>query len=638
MTEPSNTPIANRIFFTLGSVLMILMVLYFGKPVLLPIALSVLLAFILNPLVKSLERLRLGRIVSVLIASSLSFAIIGLAMWSLASQVQKLAIDLPNHQHEIQNKIDSFKTSDDSTVGKLSSMFRELLNPEAGPSLPSDESDNNNASGINNKTDPVSESSQPNKISLAGPEGVYVVRQPEGAPGSFATATAILLPILEPLAMTALVVVLVIFLLIRREDVRYRMITLMGDSALTGTTRLMRDAAERVSKYLLNLLMVNAAFGIWFGVGLYLLDVPYAPLWGFLTLCFRFIPFIGSPASLLLPLAISVATSTGWSQPIIVLIFFSISELVTANIIEPVLFGKTTGLTPIALLVAVLFWTWVWGPIGLLLSTPLTVCLVVLGQHIPQLRSLKVLLAEQPALDARLQYFQRLLAGDAHEAKRVLTSHYEEFGIEKTFDRVIVPALHWARRERERESIKPDEEDFIWRSTEEAIASLVKSTAVDEELANGDAAVTVAPPLQVYAHPVHHESEQIALTMLQNLIGKSCDFFTSNTRKLPTRAVSEITTSQPDVVVLSIVPPGGIPQVKFLCREIRDANPDLCIIVAYFDKVKKYDELLVSLRKDGASYLTTSLSQTMKQIEMVAETKRAEQPPATEPITAPQLG
>ena len=453
------------------------------------------------------------------------------------------------------------------------------------------------------------------------PEPVFVVREPISAPNSLDTASAILLPIVQPLGISALVVVLVMFLLIRREDVRYRTISLMGDSALTGTTRLMRDAAERVSKYLLSLLGVNAAFGLWFGLGLYFLGVPYAPLWGFLTLCFRFIPFVGSPASVLFPLLISVASSSGWTQPIWVLIFFGVSELVTANIIEPVLFGKTTGLTPIALLIAALFWTWVWGPIGLLLSTPLTVCMVVLGQHIPQLRSLKVLLAEQPILDAKLQYFQRLLAADEVEGTRIFTDYAAKMGRQKAFDEVIVPALQWTRRERERDSISPEEENFIWKTTQDAIKiePAADSAESKDQQPSEQNKVASQQRLNVYGHPVHHESELIALTMLKELINTDCDVFLSSTKKLPSKVIDEIEAAQPDVVVLAIVPPGGIPQVKFMSNEIRLRCPDTITIVAYLSKVDDYDHLLVDLRTKGASYLTTSLGQTINQIRMVHE-------------------
>ena len=633
MNEPNSTLIAPKLFYGLGSSLMILAVLYFGKPVLLPIALSVLLAFILNPLVKSLEQFRLGRTLSVLIASGLAFALIASAGWALASQVRHLAADLPNHQQEIKKKIDAFKTSESSTYGRLTVMFEELFPKPSQNRRP-----------FSQRTSPSSEKQKSNKIASStlppsaknGEEGegkvatpspvkaepapVFVVRQPLASSSSVDTAISILTPIIEPLGVAALVVVLVMFLLLRREDVRYRTIALMGDSALTGTTRLMRDAAGRVSRYLLSLLSVNAAFGLWFGMGLYLLGVPYAPLWGFLTLCFRFIPFVGSPASVLFPLMISVATSNGWSQPMWVLIFFSASELITANIIEPILFGKTTGLTPIALLVAVLFWTWVWGPVGLLLSTPLTVCLVVLGQHVPHLRSLKVLLAEQPTLDAKLQYFQRLLAKDETEGQRVFAKFAKVEGLEKAFDEVIVPTLCLTRRERERGNISPEEEDFILSATQDTIATeTLKTIKLSSKPADEVNADLVEGRLNIYAHPVHNESEEIALSMLGSLIESDCDIYLSNTKKLPSKVIDEIESAQPDAVVLTIVPPGGVPQVKYMCNEIRLRCPNLCIVVAYLGKTKNYDDMLVDLRKEGATYMTTSLGQTINQIKMLQD-------------------
>ena len=593
-----------HLFFSLGSVLMILGLLYFGKPVLVPVALSVLLAFILSPLVEVLNKGGLGRLPSVLLASGLTFAIIGASSWGLFSQLKRLAIDLPNHKQEIQTKLVALRVSDDSTMGRLTDMFNEIFPPEGSLPQQGEESIARNDDA----------STQP---------PIVVARE---AKPQFSSAMEILLPVIEPVATSALVIVLVMFLLLRREDVRYRVISLMGDAALTGTTRLMRDTAERVSKYLLNLLIVNAAFGLWFGVGLYLLGVPYAPLWGFLTLGFRFIPFLGSPASVLFPLLISIATSVGWTQPIGILVFFTISELITANVIEPVLFGKTTGLTPIALLVAALFWAWLWGPIGLLLSTPLTVCLVVLGQHLPHLRSLKVLLAEQPVLDAKLQFFQRLLAHDAEEGQLVFERYATEFDRTRAFDEVLVPALRWTRRERLKEVITAEEAQFVWSATRESVVNSSagevpreRSSLPDDEVAPSS---TERP--RVYGYPVHHESEEIALEMLSELLADTCDVTLSDTKRLPSKVLAEMETEQPDVIVLAVLPPGGLPQVKYMCTELRSRCENSCVIVAYFGAVRDYDDLLVNVRKVGASYLTTSLAQTTHQIlNLSKDDKRA---------------
>jgi predicted PurR-regulated permease PerM len=524
----SPTGITEKVFYGLGSVVLILTILYFGKPVLLPIALGVLLAFILNPVVQILEKWRLGRIPAVLLTSGMAFLLILVATWALASQIHSLAGELPDHTSEIKRKIESFKTDKTSTLGRLTGMVQELfpskpekLVDEAAVKENATEDDNeitnNGPSG--REIEGTQEPSDQKEL----PAPVYVVREPAAPPATLETAKSLLLPILEPLAIAALVVVLVIFLLVEREDVRYRAISLSGNAALTGTTRLMRDAAERVSRYLLYLFGINAAFGIWFGAGLYLMGVPYAPLWGFLTLFFRFIPFVGSPASVLFPLLINIATSSGWSQPLWVAVFFGVSELITANVIEPILFGKTTGLTPIALLVAVLFWTWIWGPIGLLLSTPLTVCLVVLGHHIPHLRSLKVLLAEQPVLDARLQYFQRLIAGDTTESARIFENYVGLKGRTQAFDDVVVPALRWARREKELNNITAVEESFIQQSTMEIVQQSSSGSTgqqivpaelpIERNELNGEEIDQDRP--KVYCHPVHHEFEELVQSMLK---------------------------------------------------------------------------------------------------------------------------
>jgi predicted PurR-regulated permease PerM len=586
------------VFYALAIGLMVVFGLSYCQAVLIPIALSVLLAFILNPLVQVFERWRFGRVPSVLLASTLAFSVIGLASWALAGQIKLLADELPSHTKEIKAKIAAFETSQSSTLGRLSNMVQEIFPVEA-PVVPVPE------------TGSVTKPAEPTI------QTVIIAKDPNA---KMSTAAETLLPVVEPLANVALVIVMVLFLLLRREDMRYRVISLMGDTALTGTTRLMRDAADRVSNYLLHLLVVNALFGLWFGAGLYFLGVPYAPLWGALTLFLRFIPFLGSPASVLFPLLISIATSTGWGEPLGVLIFFAISELVTANVIEPVVFGKTTGLTPIALLIAALFWAWIWGPIGLLLSTPLTVCVVVLGQHIPQLRSLKVLLAEQPVLEARLQYFQRLLAQDKLEARRVIDQYTLEFDQAKSFDEVIVPALRWTRRERMKEMIDAKEEELIWQTNNAILADLKRdriSAAVDSDSSAQNNDSDVNENIVVYGYPVHHKSEEIALEMLEELLAEHHRMKFCTTAKLPSKAINEIKSLRPAVVVLTVLPPGGLPQAKYMCTQLCNQSSDMELIVMYLGTMSDYDNFLVEIRQAGASYLTTSLIQTQKQIEAI---------------------
>ncbi len=271
--------------------------------------------------------------------------------------------------------------------------------------------------------------------------------------------------VLEPVASAGLILILLTFMLIKREDLRNRVIGLLGHSRLTGTTRIIVESADRISRLLLMQLVVNSGFGVLFGAGLLLIGVPYWFLWGFLAMLLRFIPYIGSWIAAALPLLLSFAIAPGWVQPLLVLGVFVGLDLVTGNVVEPLLFGHSTGVSPVALLVAAVFWTWVWGPVGLVLSTPLTVCLVVLGQHIPRLRFLSLLLGDQPALAPHIGFYQRLLAGDRAEAFGIAHAYAVTHGRDHVGDEVIVPALRLARRDREEAGLTAEDETALFTTT-----------------------------------------------------------------------------------------------------------------------------------------------------------------------------
>lgn len=621
---------SSTIFYGLASVVLVFAVLYLAKPVLVPLALGVLLTFILTPAVIRMEKWRVPRIPAVLGVTLVTFAMLFLVFWMIGGQIRSLATDLPNHQTEITNKIALLKSSKHSTFNRLLRMFDEV-----SKDFSSTEDAENDAESDRSKLE-----SNPNDSAIA-PATIVVAADKTPAE----SALEILTPIVEPLATTALIVVLVMFLLINREDIRFRMLSLWGRGSLTGTTRLMTDASNRVSSYLANLFLVNAAFGLWFGVGLYFIGVPYAPLWGFLTLVLRFIPFLGSPASVLFPLLISFATSEGWIEPIIVAVFFGVSELFVANIVEPILFGKTTGMSPIALLVAALFWAWLWGPIGLLLSTPLTVCMVVLGQHIPSLGWLKILLAEQSEMEPWLQYYQRLLSKDRHEAAALLKSHSAATSTMKTYNDIVIPALNWTRQERQAGDIDAEEAAFVWFTTQELLdeeesrleaARLAeqsteqsndstKETADDKAISEDLPEPQSLPVANIIGYPAHHESEELVLAMLKQLLPGDVEMAIASTHSLPNQILKDIESLKPVAVVVGVLPPGGLPQVEFFCEECRVRAPETQIIVAYLGEIEDYDKLLVDLRRSGATYLTTSLEQTKNQLVSIVESWREKQ-------------
>ena len=442
-----------------------------------------------------------------------------------------------------------------------------------------------------------------------------------------------LFPVLEPLATAGLVVVLVVFMLINREDLRNRLISLLGHGQLTGTTRITVETAQRLSRFLLMQLLVNVGFGILFGVVLLIIGVPYALLWGFLTAVLRFVPYVGTLFAVAFPAVLSFALSAGWGQLAALLVLFAVLELTTANVIEPLLIGHTTGVTPIALLVAAAFWTCLWGPIGLVLSTPLTLCLVVLGQHVPRFKVFALLLGDEPAMEAHASYYQRLLAKDAGEATQVVDRQVQASGIEKVCDDVLLPALVLARRDRKRGFLTPEDEAFIIETTKKILTGLampaIPPTAEDPASAAAAADDAETPAVQILGCPAHDEAEQLALQMLALIMKHDgCRIEIVSTRALPSEVEARVVTQRPALVFIPVLPPGGVVQAHYLCKRLRKRAKGLPLVVGCWSATRDFDRLLVRFRAAGASYVTTSLAQTRAQIRTLvcpvatAETRR----------------
>jgi hypothetical protein len=414
-------------------------------------------------------------------------------------------------------------------------------------------------------------------------------------------------------------------MLIKREDLRNRVIGLLGHGHLTGTTRVFVDAAERLSSFLLSQLLVNAGFGIVFGITLFILGVPYGFLWAFLTTMLRFVPYIGTWISVALPLLLSIAIAPSWTEPVLLVSLYVVYEIVTANIIEPLVFGHSTGLAPIALLIAAAFWSWLWGPIGLVLSTPLTACLVVLGQHIPRFKFLPLLLGDQPALAPHASYYQRLLARDEEEAKEVVRQFIVENGLEKVFDDVFLPALVLARRDRKLGGLTAEEEEYIYQTTREILNQLSELAAGASGKEEVDGKTAPSPDgverqeagveALILGCPAHHEAEELSLHMLAQLLEPDrCRVEIVSTKILPSEVEVQVEMEKPALLVIAVLPPGGLVQASYLCKRLRKRFANLPIVVGYWGEVRDFDRLLVRLRTAGASYLATSLLQSRSHI------------------------
>jgi predicted PurR-regulated permease PerM len=435
MRPPEMMPAQSQSGFQhLGLLVVVVAALYFGREVFIPLALALLLSFTLAPLVSWLRRRGLPRVPAVIAVVLVAFLAIGIFGSVVAGQVAQLAENLPRYQYNIEEKIKSIRSNvaGGGIMRRASDMLRDLSQEISGPDTP--------APG---EAAPASseEESEPKPLPVE-------IRAPEPAP--LEVLRSVIGPLIAPLATGGIVIVFVIFMLLQREDLRDRFIRLAGTSDLHRTTQAISEAGNRVARYLLMQLVVNATYGIPVGVGLWLIGVPNPVLWGMLALVLRFVPYIGPAIAALFPLGLSIAVDPGWSTLLWTAALFIVLELVSNNFVEPWLYGSSTGLSPLAIMTAAIFWTWLWGPIGLLLSTPLTVCLVVLGRHVQQFAFFDVLLGSEPVLDPHESLYQRLLAGDSDEAIERAEEYLEERPLLSFYEDVAIPALALVERDRAR--------------------------------------------------------------------------------------------------------------------------------------------------------------------------------------------
>lgn len=408
---------------------MIVATLYFGREILVPITLAILLSFVLAPLVGLLQRIRVPRGLAVVSVVIMAFALI-FAMGSLlATQLTQLAGDLPRYQSTISDKIQSFRetTASRGTLERASGMLKDL------------------SKELDKPKDAVSALAP--KAPTLTPVPVEV-RQPD--PGALESLQSLISPLLHPLATTGIIIIFVIFILLQREDLRNRLIRLAGSHDLQRTTAALDDAAGRLSRLFLIQLLLNGTFGLVIGIGLWLIGIPSAILWGILAAVLRFVPYIGAAIAAAFPLALAVAVDPSWSMLLWTLALFLIVEPIVGHLIEPMVYGHSTGLSPVAVVASATFWTALWGPIGLVLATPLTVCLVVLGRHVERLEFLDVMFGDRPALSPPEIFYQRMLAGDPTEAAEKAEEFLKERSLSSYYDEVALKGLQLAQVDAER--------------------------------------------------------------------------------------------------------------------------------------------------------------------------------------------
>ena len=425
--EPPPAP-GNSALTGLAVGVVIVFALYFGKDVLLPVTLAVLLSFVLSPLVTLLRRIRIPGTVAVVFSVTLAIAIIVGVGALVATQFVEIAGDLPRYQSTIEQKVSGLRNVTVGRISELTSRLQSTLR-QTQPQTP--------------ESSPSTNAGRP---AAAEPAPVPVeVRQPPLDP--LALASGILMPVLHPLATLAIVFVVAVFILLQRDDLRDRIIRLFGTRDLHRTTLAMDDAARRLSRYFLVQLGINTCFGLVVSIGLYFIGLPSPLLWGTIAALMRFVPYIGSYIAAGAPILLAAAVEPGWSKALWVGVLFLVTEPVMGQLVEPMLYGRSTGLSPISVVISAIFWGWLWGPVGLIISTPLTLGFVVLGRHVERLEFLNVLFGDRPALTKVENFYQRALAGDVDEVQEHAEELLKELSLTSYYDEVAMPGLELAARD-----------------------------------------------------------------------------------------------------------------------------------------------------------------------------------------------
>jgi len=591
--------------------------LYVAKVLFLPLAVAALISFILAPMANRLEHWGLNRIGSTAICVALTFLILGLVGWAVTDQAVQLSAQLPAYKQNLREKIRDIRPSSNGVVQRATQTLQELgAEMSAGSPAPNDKAA---------QTDGVPASRSQNQggntaASSGGvpPEPAMPVRVVSMPPtNTWAQIWTVAEPILAPLANLAVIVVLVTFILLGREDLRNRLIELIGRADLRASTEALTDATNRVTRYLRTALLINTIYGCAIGTGLAIIGLPNPLLWGVLGLALRFLPYVGPWIAALVPVTLSLVVFDGWLQPIFVVALFVLMETMVNMVLEPWLYGSSTGVSPMGVILAAMFWTWLWGPVGLVVAVPLTVCLVVAANYVPQLRFLGVLLGEQSSLSPPELIYQRLLAMDDEEASELAREHAAETSLPEFYDDVLLPALRLAKDDYEAERLSDERAEAVM----DGLRDLAEETATAgpppaEEADQGADGMRLRS--KVLCVPASDSAGEIAAIMLQQTLARQgLDASVSATKLLANELIERIDQEDIDVVVISIIPPLAVRNGRYLLKKLRLAYPDLPVILGVWqgERLTRSKE---RLNADGATDVVFNLREAARVVRQAA--------------------
>lgn len=576
--------------------------IYFGRPVLMPLALAVLMSFALAPLVGLLKRWHLGNIVPVLISVLLAIVVLTSLGGFMGAQLAKLASELPGYQTNLSNKIQSVVGGavNNNTVMRLNRTIESLAEQITGGRKAEE------AAAANDPVKPIP----------------VIIRRTSVAPWSM--AQTVLGPLLAPLGLIVLVLVFVGFILLQKDDLRDRIVRLAGSGDMQRTTIALDEAASRLSRYLLLQTCTNLCFGLVIGVGLWLIGIPNAGLWGLMTGLMRFVPYVGVPLAFLFPFALALAVDPGWSMMVQTMLLYLVVDAVTGQGIEPFLYGRSMGLSAVAVVVAAVFWTWLWGPVGLLLSTPLTMCFVVFSRHVESLKFLDVMLGDRPALRVEESLYLRMLANDPDEAADEAESFLKKNSLAAYYDEVAARALMLAQTDVDRGVLDHARQERIHDAIKGLIVNLAdrKNEHTGSDLSHAWRNPDLEPVLCVAGRGPLDEA---AALLLVDMLGKyaigarvvsSDETSATNIRELAAEGVQ--------LTCVSYLEPGTFKNARYQVRRLRKHMPEVPIIAIFWGLAGDNSRYLDGIEATESDIVTTGLTETVQHI--LAFARRAPQP------------
>lgn len=632
-------------FLLLASICLIVTGLFFGREVLIPLALAILLSFLLTPAVRWLERVRLPRTPAVLIVVLISVGVLGGIGYIVSRQFVSIVDQLPEYEGQLRTKFHSLGTHGGlfrkakQEVTAITSATTQASPNQPGAQLVQREPDKQPQLGATPPSPAAAPTTQPTPDNPL-PVRIYPATSPLLMLRDFGET------VIGPLATAGLVLVFVIFMLITREDLRDRMIRIVGHGRLNLTTQALDEASTRISKYLSALAIVNAAYALLTAVGLWVIGhflgggqgFPNVLVWGILVGLFRFVPYVGIWIGASFPLLLGFALFPGNAVFFAILGLFIVMEVLVSQFVEPVWYGQSTGMSPLAVLVAAVFWTWLWGPVGLLLSTPLTVCLVVMGKYVPQLQFLDILLGDEPVLPPHVRVYQRLIAGDEEEAIDLARELLDDKPLDKLYDEVLIPALALAAGDHHRGRLDDERLAFVRQGMRNIVeetgdeqtardirraAAQTEQTAKDQAPAAPVAETRASLPkdctVNVLCLPSKDEADEIVCLMLAQVLERRGYCATSaSVTSLASEMVQMVEQTKAQIVCVSAMPPSAVAHARYLCKRAHARYPDIDMVVGLWTARGDLEKAKDRIACSHTVFLVTTLDRAQHEIDQMA--------------------